>query len=104
MQERSARESKKSVVQLVTMGENEMVVKLDGNEVGTQPTNRVIIRVVERGVGVGETAGICCDGLCCDGLKAASAAVTQVIQEEAQIPVVSQIRVRRAARRAEPSA
>jgi len=87
-----AKRVKREAVQLVTMGQNDMVVKMVGG-VGKEK-ERVIIRAVEQVEGIGKRAlvSLCCDGLCCDGLKGSSR-MEQVIHEMREgIPVIEQIR------------
>jgi len=70
----------KGAVRLVTMGQNEMVVKLVGGL--EEEHQKVVIRAVERlGPGGQTSAGICCDGLCCNGLKQSSIGIETTINQ-----------------------
>lgn len=87
------KEKKKGIVELVVMGENDMVVKIDASQMGTGEmiNERKVIRGIEQ-VGSTKVAGICCDGLCCDGLKSSSI-MTRVILEQGTIPVVETTKI-----------
>ncbi|MCH8322204.1 MAG: hypothetical protein IIB64_03910 [Proteobacteria bacterium] len=62
-----AKKEKKSAIQLVVMGENEMVLRMQATP-RNSGVHKIIIRSnQEQGGEPG--ANICCDGLCCDGLK-----------------------------------
>lgn len=90
---------KKGIVELIVMGKNDMVVKLDTSEMGAGEINNIrkIIRASEQ-IGSNKTAGICCDGLCCDGLKGSSI-MEKVVLEHRTVPVVEAIKIVETAKR-----
>lgn len=74
--------TRKGAVELVTMGRNDMVVRLVGG--AEEEDHRLIIRAVEQVGGPGglvNPVAICCDGLCCNGLKNRTLEIDTVINE-----------------------
>lgn len=84
---------KKGAVQLVVMGNNEMVVKLDATQEGNAGVQKIIIRQMEKVDSGTRPTGLCCDGLCCNGLKSASQ-IVRVMIEETHMPVIEQVHMR----------